>query len=499
MLAPGASPVSRPGVLGRQALGDASDPQGLSRAVSRGCPGYEETLQRNWCGNVRFAGAPVVPASVAELQETVRDGEGPIRVVGRGHSFTPVAECAGGTLLSLARLNRVVHFESPTQDRVGSITVEGGTTYAEVAQFLGRRGALRNLPSCPQFTVAGAIATGTHGSGVHIQNLAADVAMLEFVKADGSLIKYSRQDRPELLEGCRVHLGCLGVVSQLSLDVVPFYDVETYCYVDAALDSVIDNLQDLWQSCDSLSFWTSGFGHGPGAGTGWLMFRHFAPHWNPSLAAPVKRAEVLGGATLLEEPMNRYCTDVDRPVKFYPTGKGAWHDRLSLTLDEAHETSMSVVDLQAEFFVPLEHARAAIHAVWDTAREWTFSSPWGHKGQPVKGLVDAMEFRQVKGDNAWLSPQAVDSLGIHVSFNGDPARWADALQALPALECALKPFRARAHWGKLAPLTSTPSRLDELYGQNLQKFRSLCEVHDPAGKFRNTYVQTMLFPSESRT
>lgn len=70
-------------------------------------------------------------------------------------------------------------------------TIQGGATYTDVIQHLDKRGALRNLPSCPQFTVAGAIATATHGSGVTIPNLAADVSMLEFVVADGSLVRYT--------------------------------------------------------------------------------------------------------------------------------------------------------------------------------------------------------------------------------------------------------------------------------------------------------------------
>jgi len=506
-MAPGSSyPSAHLGVVAGQVIGDmgrktdqaACDARSLVSRVSRGCQGYEETLHRNWCGNVQFGGVPVVPASLEELRQVVQSCEAPIRVVGRGHSFSPVAECTGGTLLCLAQLNHVLDFEPPAHGQIGSITVEGGITYTEIAQFLGRRGALRNLPSCPQFTVAGAIATGTHGSGVQIQNLAADVAMIEFVKANGNLVSYSRHDRPELLEGCRVHLGCLGVVSRLTLDIVPFYEVQTHCYVDAPLDSVIDNLPVLWQSCDSLSFWTSGFGYGPGAGTGWLMFRHFAPHWNPSLAAPAhNRPELLGGATLLETPMNRYCTDPDKPQKFHPTGSGPWHDRLTFTLDEAQETSMTVVDLQAEFFVPLKHAQAAIRAVWDAAKQWTFSAPWGHKGEPIKGLVDAMEFRQVKGDKAWLSPQCVDSLGIHISFNGDPAKRAEVLQVLPSLELALKPFCARAHWGKLATLTCAPSRIDELFGESVQQFRALCKEHDPTGKFRNSYIRQTLFSDQS--
>ena len=97
--------------------------------VQRGTPGYEALLERNWVGNVQFnSAAAIVPASLDELRNAVRGAQAPIRVVGRGHSFTPVAECAGGTLLSLARLNRVLDFREPTADHLGSITIEGGVT-----------------------------------------------------------------------------------------------------------------------------------------------------------------------------------------------------------------------------------------------------------------------------------------------------------------------------------------------------------------------------------
>jgi xylitol oxidase len=325
------------------------------------------------------------------------------------------------------------------------------------------------------------------------------VSAIEFVKADGTLIRYSREETPELLEGARVHLGCLGVVSRLTLDVVPFYEVQSYRYDDAPLDTVIDNLPELWQSCDSLSVFSAGFGKGPGAGSCWVVFRHFSPHWEPSLAAPAHAPpEVLKGAALRETPCTRYCTDPEKPVMFTPTGKKPWHDGLTLTLDQGEETTMQTVDIQAEFFVPLHQAQDALRAVWEATREWTFGSPWGSPGEPVKGLVDAIEIRQVKGDGAWLSPHPVDSLGIHVSFNGLPSWWPEVHRALPALERALQPFSARAHWGKLAPATFEPERLEELYQKGLPRFRALCVAHDPTGKFRNAHVQHMLFPGRSQ-
>ena len=111
----------------------ATRASGLARndvaAVQRGTPGYEALLEKNWVGNVKFgSAAAIVPASLDELRTAVRGARAPVRVVGRGHSFTPVAECKGGTLLSLARLNRVLDFREPTADNLGSITIEGGVT-----------------------------------------------------------------------------------------------------------------------------------------------------------------------------------------------------------------------------------------------------------------------------------------------------------------------------------------------------------------------------------
>ena len=114
--------ATRASGLARNAAADAV-------AVQRGTPGYETLLDKNWVGNVEFGSAKaIVPASLEELESAVRGTRAPVRVVGRGHSFTPVAECKGGTLLSLARLNRVLDFREPTADNLGSITIEGGVT-----------------------------------------------------------------------------------------------------------------------------------------------------------------------------------------------------------------------------------------------------------------------------------------------------------------------------------------------------------------------------------
>ena len=114
--------ATRASGLARNAAADVA-------AVQRGTPGYEALLEKNWVGNVKFdSSETVVPSSLDELRAAVRGVRAPVRVVGRGHSFTPVAACTGGTLLSLARLNRVLDFRAPTADSLGSITIEGGVT-----------------------------------------------------------------------------------------------------------------------------------------------------------------------------------------------------------------------------------------------------------------------------------------------------------------------------------------------------------------------------------
>ena len=179
----------------------------------------------------------------------------------------------------------------------------------------------------------------------------ADVSMLEFVQADGELVCYTRDDDPDLLEGCRVHLGALGVVSRLTLDVVEYFEVEARTYIDVPLEPLIDSLPDLWRGCDSLSVWTGGFGTGPGQGTAWVTMRHFDPHWDPSLSVPASGAgvdeAVLGSSgKLMEDDVPRYCSE--EGDRFTPTRRGPWHSALTLTLDDAYrETPMGIVDIRA--------------------------------------------------------------------------------------------------------------------------------------------------------
>ena len=156
------------------------------------------------------------PETVAQVQELVRR-QHKLRVLGSRHSFNSIADTPED-LISLEHLNRMIAID---RER-GTVTVEGGITYGQLCRQLHDQGyALHNLASLPHISVAGACATDTHGSGDGNGNLATAVAALRLVTADG-----------EQFQGAVVGLGGLGVVTQLTLDVVPAFEVRQDVYLN---------------------------------------------------------------------------------------------------------------------------------------------------------------------------------------------------------------------------------------------------------------------------
>ena len=123
-----------------------------------------------------------------------------------------------------------------------TVTFEGGATLGDIARYLAPRGAaVQNLPSLTHVSVAGAISTGTHGSGWQFGNILKQVASIEYVKADGSLAEYRRGD--PLFRDAVVGLGALGPISKLTLDIVPHFQVTNHAYADITLQQITDNFE----------------------------------------------------------------------------------------------------------------------------------------------------------------------------------------------------------------------------------------------------------------
>jgi L-gulonolactone oxidase len=201
---------------------------------------------RNWGGNQRCAPVEIAqPRSVEDLVEVVKSAakEGRrVKAVGTGHSFTDVA-CTHGVQVRLDEYASVLRYDP----EASTVTVEAGITLGSLAAELARRGlALANLGDIGYQTVAGAISTGTHGTGAKLGGLATDVVGLQLVTADGSLVSCTVDEEPEIFAAARVGLGALGIISTVTLRCQPAFNlraVEEPIRLDDVLAS-IDELVD---------------------------------------------------------------------------------------------------------------------------------------------------------------------------------------------------------------------------------------------------------------
>ncbi|MEU5656753.1 FAD-binding protein [Streptomyces sp. NPDC047737] len=407
----------------------------------------------NWAGNITFGAQQLhAPASVAELQDMVAGGTA-VRALGTGHSFNTVADTSG-SLVSVAGLPRVIEVDQDAR----TATVSAGLRFGEITDTLHRSGfALHNLGSLPHISVAGACATGTHGSGVGNHSLAGAVRALEVVTADGSLVTLRRGDTG--FAGAVVSMGALGVVTRLTLDLVPAFDVQQWVYEAFPQERLLSRFDEVMSEAYSVSLFTGW--HGGPVDQVWLKQRvtedgpRTAPQrWHGAKLATGPRHPVPGVAA-------EHCTQQQGVP-------GPWHARLPHFRLEF--TPSNGEELQSEYFVARRDAVAAYEAL-DRIRE---------RFAPV---LQIGEIRTVAGDDLWLSPaQGRDSVAFHFTWVPDTAA---VTPALVAVEEALAPFAARPHWGKV--FTTAHDALRELY-PHYDDFDGLAARFDPAGKFRNGFL-----------
>lgn len=175
-------------------------------------------------------------------------GSSRIRAVGSGHSFNRFGDTTGD-LVSLAGLPPTIEID---RER-GRVTVAGALRYGDVARHLHSQGyALANLASLPHISVAGAVATATHGSGPTHGNLATSVAALELVTADGDLTSVDRDTDGDTFAGMVVGLGAFGLVTRVTLDLVPAFELRQYVRLDLSVEA----LDEAFDSAYSVSVFT---------------------------------------------------------------------------------------------------------------------------------------------------------------------------------------------------------------------------------------------------
>ncbi len=415
----------------------------------------------NWAGNVRFRPRRLHrPRSMEELRGSLA-GSQRVRVVGAAHSFTRLADTSGD-LIDLTDMPRGLDVDTAGR----RARVSGGWTYGELCPRLHAAGwALDNLASLPHVSVAGACATATHGSGRRRGCLAAQVDATELLTADGDPVTLTQRD--DGFPAAAASLGALGVVTALTLRLRPAFAMVQYVHERIPLDAIAAELEATMARAYSVCLFTAW--EDPPCADVWVK---------RVVADGAQAPEFTGAEPLFGVPP----TGRDRhPL---PAGSvdacteqrsvGPWH--LRLPHFRADRVPASGNELQTEYFVPWEHAAAAIAAV----------SALGAGIRPVLLLT---EIRAVAADRLWLSPfHDRDSLAIHFSWRND---WPAVRAVLPRVEEALAPYDARPHWGKL--FTCSGDYLERVYGASMQRFRDAARALDPRGRFRNDFLDRWVF------
>jgi alditol oxidase len=406
--------------------------------------------ETNWAGNHRYqAGKLHRPSTLEQLQEVVA-GAPRVRVLGSRHSFTGIADST--ELVSVAGLPAAVAVDHDA----ATVTCPAGLTYGELAGALRREGlALANLASLPHISVAGAVATATHGSGDANGNLATAVAGLELVTSSGELLTVSRGN-PDF-DGLVVGLGALGAVTRLTLEVEPAYRVRQRVFERLAWDALHEHLDQITAAGYSVSVFT---------------------RWGEVVDQVWVKRRVTDDPEVVDDDLfGATAATVDRhpiieldPVNCTPQlgVPGRWSDRLPHF--RMGFTPSSGAELQSEYLIPRPHAATAIGAVHALA-------------DLVRPVLQVSELRTVAADRLWMSPQyRQDTIAIHFTWHPDPV---GVERALVELEAALAPCRARPHWGKV--FLADAATIAPLY-ERVGDFRRLADRLDPRGAFRNPWL-----------
>ncbi len=414
-------------------------------------------MAQNWCGELVYQAAEIQrPTTVEQVQELVTAAER-VKALGTRHSFSAVADSPGGLLLDMTELDSDITVDHQTM----TATVPAGASYSTVVEALEIESvALRNLGSLPHISIAGATATGTHGSGDTNPVLSAAIAGLDLVTADGSTVHIDRSTGD--LAAVAVGLGAFGIITQLTLDVEPSFAVLQDVYLGAPWQTFLDNLDEIMASAYSVnvggnfspdnlrSFW---FKHRLGVdGSG-----------NPIV--PERPSTMFGGELYDEvDPRNPAAT---------PLGvAGPWSQRLAHFRPDA-QPSVGGDELQSEWFVARADAPDALRALRAMSDR-------------IDPHLHGFELRTIAADDLWLSPAYQrDTFSIGFTWKKRPT---GVRALLRPIEEALGPFQPRPHMGKLSAMGR-----DELLDRfdRLDDFLAVVDRYDPGGKFSNPYLRAL--------
>jgi FAD-linked oxidoreductase len=434
---------------------------------------------RNWAGTAKATPARwAQPRSEAEISAAVKEAAAaglPVRALGSGHSFTPAA-ATRGLALDLSLWTGMTAADTQT----GLVTVRSGTTLRALDAVLDEIGlALANLGDIDAQTIAGALATGTHGTGARLGGLATQVEALDLVLADGSLVTCSASTRPELFAAARVGLGALGVVTAVTLRCVPSFTLVAD-ERPVPVEQVIEQFDALAAANDHFEFYWFPYGRqalvkrnnrlapsaevrdAPGRMPGWRRFWEFE----------VMENAAFGTVCRLGRAAPRFIPALNR-------------------LSSAALSARSYTDASYRVFVTPRRVRF-VESEYAVPRE-SLAGVLAELRREVPRLADPVMFpvevRVTAADDIWLSTaygRDTAYIAVH-QYTGLPFR-----AYFDLFESVVAGVGGRPHWGKLHSLDA--GQLRPLYPR-FDDFRRVRAQVDPEGRFGNAYLGRVFGPA----
>jgi L-gulonolactone oxidase len=428
---------------------------------------------RNWAGDQRCAPAAVLrPRSVGELSDAVAQASGAgqrVRVVGSGHSFSDIA-LTDGVMISLQDMRALLDVDRES----GLVRAQAGITIRELSALLPHYGlAMENLGDIDVQSIAGAISTATHGTGARLRNIAAQVAALTLVLADGSQLACSPDSDPELFRAARVGLGSLGVIAEVTLRCVPAFTLRG---VDAPapLAQTLDRFDELARDNDHFEFFVF-----PHARTALTRTN------NRTDEAPRPRGRVsayLNDVVLTNHAFGLIC----QAGRLFPR-RIPQLNRLVTRLAGSStrlESSASIFAsprlvrfTEMEYALPREHTVTAVQAVLEMIEREGFDVPF-----PI-------EVRTVAADDALISTAAGRDSGFVAVHMLHGMEWEPYFRAV---ESIMDDLQGRPHWGKRH--FQTAATLAPRY-PDWERFTAVRARLDPRGVFANAWTERVLGPA----
>ncbi len=422
----------------------------------------------NWSGSVTFTPKQIFyPKSIEEVILIVRRTKLAgkyLRVVGSGYSFSPLVQ-TDQILLSLQMLEGIENINEAEH----TVTVFAGTKLKDLAEALATSGyAVENFGDSNELTIAGALSSGTHGTGVQFGILSTVVVTIWIITAEGKLVECSEDKNEDLFRAAQLSLGLLGIIIKITLRIVPMYRLHLLTY-QMDFDQCITEIENLRVENRNFGFL-------------WFPYTKTVQVRTMNESTEEKSEENIwrnlktsAFETWLFSLLSTICTWFPKLCKSIGNFSAKTIPSIE-KIDDSHKiffARRSVRFHEMEYFVPIEHFEAVVREIEETIEREQFNVHF------------PLEYRFVKGDEIWLSPAyQQDSVAIAVHmYSRMPYE-----EYFRAIEAIFHKYNGRPHWGKWHTLTK--ERAERLFPK-IKDFKKLRSALDPYDTFLNPYLQKL--------